>query len=139
MSSLVKSPPVQRYGSASELATYAGLSLRTVRRRVADGSLRSVKLGRRVLIPFTSIDRPRTQEHPNMASAATTVSPHRSVDSTGRALPMTEDEIRARNAIAIRALDAIKDMGDGEEQRQTLETLMEDIDAEPLSDRKRFR
>jgi hypothetical protein len=30
-------------------------------------------------------------------------------------------------------------MGDEEEQRRTLDALIEAIDAEPLSDRKRFR
>ena len=74
-----------------------------------------------------------------MADAHPTLSPHRTIDATGRALPMTDDEIRARNEIAIRALNAIDDMGDEEEQRQTLEALMKAVDEEPLSDRKRFR
>lgn len=40
-----------------------------------------------------------------MAIAPNPVSPYRSVDTHGRALPMTEDEILERNAEAIRALD----------------------------------
>ncbi len=74
-----------------------------------------------------------------MATADPTPSPQRSVDATGRALPMTDDEIQARNEIAIRALNAIDDMGDQEEQRRTLEALIKAVDDEPLSDRKRFR
>ena len=74
-----------------------------------------------------------------MAIDPSTLSPHRSVDASGRALPMTDAEIRARAEIAIRALDALDEMGDEEEQRQTLEALMKAIDEEPLSDRKRFR
>ena len=74
-----------------------------------------------------------------MTIAPSAVSPHRSVDASGRALPMTDAEIQARAAVAIRALDAVADMGDEDEQRQTLDALMKAIDAEPLSDRKRFR
>jgi len=67
------------------------------------------------------------------------VSPYRSVDIHGRALPMTEEEIRERNAGAIRALDEVAEMGDEAEQRATLEALMTSIDEEPLSARRRFR
>jgi hypothetical protein len=74
-----------------------------------------------------------------MAISPSTVSPHRSVDASGRALPMTDAEIRARADEIARGLDALDEMGDEEEQRQTLEALMKAIDEEPLSDRKRFR
>ncbi|MGP0063804.1 MAG: hypothetical protein ACLQGP_09425 [Isosphaeraceae bacterium] len=67
------------------------------------------------------------------------VSPYRSVDIHGRALPMTEEEILQRNAEAIRALDEVAEMGDEEEQRATLEALMTAINEEPLSARRRFR
>jgi hypothetical protein len=49
-----------------------------------------------------------------------TVSPHRWVDATGRALPMTVEDIHARAVEIARGLDALDDMGDEEEQRQTL-------------------
>ena len=68
-----------------------------------------------------------------------TVLPGHSVDATGRALPMSEEEILARAAEIARGLDALDDMGDEEEQRQTLDALMKAIDEEPLSARKRFR
>jgi len=74
-----------------------------------------------------------------MAVTRPTVSPGHSVDSTGRALPMTDEEIRARAAEIATGLDALDDMGDEEEQRQTLDALMKAIDEEPLSARKRFR
>lgn len=67
------------------------------------------------------------------------VSPHCSVDATGRALPMTVEEIRAQAVEIARGLDALDDMGDEEEQRQTLNALMKAIDEEPLSPRRRFR
>ncbi len=74
-----------------------------------------------------------------MATAPTPVSPYRSVDIHGRALPMTKEEILERNAEAIRALDQVAEMGDEEEQRATLLALMIAIDEEPLSARRRFR
>ena len=74
-----------------------------------------------------------------MAMVRPTVSPHHSVDATGRDLPMTDEEIRARATEIARGLDALDDMGDEEEQRQTLDGLMKAIDEEPLSDCKRFR
>ena len=74
-----------------------------------------------------------------MAIAPTPVSPYRSVDIHGRALPLTEEEILERNAEAIRALDEVAEMGDEDEQRATLEALMTAIDEEPLSARRRFR
>ncbi len=42
-----------------------------------------------------------------MAIAPSTVSPSRSVDASGRALPLTDGEIRARAEAAIRTLDEI--------------------------------
>ena len=74
-----------------------------------------------------------------MAITPDPVSPHRSVDARGRALPMTEEEIRKRNEEAIRALEEVALIGDEEEQRATLDALMKAIDEEPLSYRKRFR
>ena len=74
-----------------------------------------------------------------MAITPASVSPDRSVDIHGQALPMTEEEIAKRNAEAIRALDDVAEMGDEEEQRATLAALMAAIDEGPLSARRRFR
>jgi hypothetical protein len=74
-----------------------------------------------------------------MAIIPPTVLPDRSVDATRRALPMTDEEIRAHAEEVARGLDVLDDMGDEEEQRQTLDALMKAIDEEPLSNRKRFR
>jgi excisionase family DNA binding protein len=147
MSAALQIAAVPRYGSAAQLAVYSGLSVKTVRRLVDAGRVRGLKVGRRLLIPFEDLDRhvvgqavrPAVGRNPVMASAPAIASPHRSVDASGRALPMTDAEIRARNAVAIRALDAIAEMGDEDEQQQTLDALMIAIDAEPLSNRKRFR
>ena len=74
-----------------------------------------------------------------MGITHSTVSPHRSVDATGRALPMTVEEIQAQAVEIAMGLDALDDMGDEDEQRQTLNALMKAIDEEPLSPRRRFR
>ena len=73
-----------------------------------------------------------------MASAPTR-SPRSSVDAEGRALPMTEADVRARAEAIARGLKALDDMGDDEEQRRTFDALVAAIDADRLSDRKRFR
>ena len=74
-----------------------------------------------------------------MAITPPITSHHRSVDESGRALPMTDEEIRARAVEIASGLSALDEMGDEEEQRQTLDALMKAIDEEPLSARKRFR
>jgi hypothetical protein len=65
--------------------------------------------------------------------------PRSSVDAQGRALPMTEADVRARAEAIARGLKSLDDMGDDEEQRQTFDALVEAIDADRLADRKRFR
>lgn len=57
-----------RYLTASEAADRLGVSLRTVRRRIADGSLPSVKLGGSVRIPeaalnLSTVSTPLTTGH----------------------------------------------------------------------------
>ena len=74
-----------------------------------------------------------------MAITLPTISPGHSVDAAGRAIPTTDEAIRARAAEIAKGLDALDDMGDEEEQRQTLDALMKAIDEEPLSARERFR
>jgi hypothetical protein len=62
----------------------------------------------------------------------------RSFDEHGRALRLTEEEVRQRNALALAALDAVREIGDEVEQRETLEYLIRVIDEDRLSDRPRF-
>ena len=73
-----------------------------------------------------------------MSIAHPMVSPRRSVDASGRVLPMTDEEIRAQSVGIARGLDALDNLGDEAEQRQTLDALTRGIDEEPLSARKRF-
>lgn len=51
--------------------------------------------------------------------------PRRVTDERGQLLPITEEELRLRNAEAIKALDEIANIGTEEEQRETLEFLAE--------------
>jgi excisionase family DNA binding protein len=46
----------ERYLSAAETAERLGISLRTVRRRIADGSLPSIKVGGAVRIPASALE-----------------------------------------------------------------------------------
>ena len=120
-------PP--RYGSAAEVSALTGLSVKTVRRRVKDGSIRGVKLGRRVLIPLDAVDRPRTQEPPAMAIAPSTVSPHRSVDTaTGRLRTLTDQERRTRTEALGRALDEIAGMTDETDTDEVWRGVLRGID-----------
>jgi len=117
-----------RYGSAADLASYAGLS---------------VKMIRRLLIPVDDLDRHilRIEDHrrPEMATAHQVGSPYRSVDARGRAIPLAPEEARRRAEEGIRALDALLDMGDEAEQAATFAAVAAAIDEDRLSDRKRFR
>ena len=73
-----------------------------------------------------------------MATAAPTAASLRSFDDRGRAVRLTEDEIRERNALALAALDAIEEIADDAEQRETLDYLRRVVDEDRLSDRPRF-
>ena len=63
----------------------------------------------------------------------------RSVDEAGRALPMSEAEIRARAEIVIRALDRIAEIADETDTDAMCEAVERGIDEDRLSYRKRFR
>jgi hypothetical protein len=73
-----------------------------------------------------------------MATAPSAPAPPISFDESGRAVRLTDDEIRERNARALEALDAIDQIGDDAEQRETLDYLMRVVDEDRLSDRPRF-
>jgi excisionase family DNA binding protein len=51
----------QTYLSARETAERLGISLRTVRRRIADGSLPSLKIGGAVRIPASALEPPQAR------------------------------------------------------------------------------
>jgi hypothetical protein len=45
---------------------------------------------------------------------------------------MTDEEIRLRNETAIQGLQSLDDMGDEDEQRETLDALLKALDENPL-------
>ncbi|HZW32293.1 MAG TPA: hypothetical protein VFF52_16390 [Isosphaeraceae bacterium] len=59
-----------------------------------------------------------------MATAPATAASLRSFDDRGKAVQLTAEEIRQRNALALTALEAIEKIGDDAEQRETLDYLM---------------
>jgi len=116
-----------RYGSAAELASYAGLSVKTIRRMVDAGHVRGLKVGRRLVIPFEDLDhhalRRGKNRRPTMPPIGQDVMPRRSTDPSGRAIALDEHQARRRAEEGIQALDALDDMGDEDDHRRTLEVL----------------
>jgi hypothetical protein len=131
---------IRRLRQLAEVTAFQGRSRKTARRLVGSGLIQSDHTDRLVLVACVDADRfIQSRRVQAMSIAPEPVSPYRSVDIDGRALPMTQEEILERNAGAIRALDEVAEMGDEEEQRANLEALMSSIDEEPLSARRRFR
>lgn len=139
MSTVAKALPTARYGSVAELSSYAGLSPKTIRRLIDAGKIRGLKVGRRVLIPFEDLDRhilrmedhrPRTQEDPAMAIAPTqnrqaTIDPE-----TGRLLPLTEEQRRARSEALARTIEEIGQITDETDTDERWAEVYRSIDAE---------
>ena len=71
-------------------------------------------------------------------AVAPTAAPGRSFDEHGRALPLPAAELRRRAEQAIRALEALWDMGEEAEQRATLEALVTALDEDRPPDLRRF-
>jgi excisionase family DNA binding protein len=126
-----------RYGSAAELAAYAGVSVKTVHRLVDAGRVRGLKLGRRLLIPFQDLDHILEAEPRRRPTMQATL-PRPAFDARGRAVPLPADEERLRQAEALRALDELDAMGDEAEQAATFAALAAAIDEDRPSDRRRF-
>ena len=139
MASVAEAGRSARYGSAAEIAAYAGVSEKTVRRLVVAGKVRGLKLGRRLLIPFDDLDAHVLEAGARKGRPtveATITQP--SFDARGRAIPLPPDKERRRALEAIRALDELDKMGDEEEQRATLRALMQGLNENRLSYRPRF-
>ena len=105
------------YLTAAQAAARLGLSLRTVRRRIADGSLASVRIGRAVRIPAVALEPPEAR--PVGAAARETVAPYGAdagddVQAAYAARwnaahwPDTFERMLARRRRAFDALDAIR-------------------------------
>ncbi len=73
-----------------------------------------------------------------MSTAPSMALAQRTFDHRGRAIRLTDDEIRQRNALALAALDSVEAIGDDAEQRETLDYLVRVVEEDRLSDRPRF-
>jgi excisionase family DNA binding protein len=113
---------VPRYGSAAELASYGGVSVKTVRRLIDGGQVRGLKVGRRVIIPFEDFDAhvSKNLDEPRKARPA-----RASFDARGQAIPLPAEEEAHRQAGALLALDKLDDLGDDGEQAATFALLAE--------------
>ena len=118
-----------RYGSAAEVAAYAGLSSKTIRRMVSSGKVRGSKVGRRVLIPFEDLDGLVRKSAVSPAVAP----PSSALDASGRARPLGPGEAAWRARRAIEALDSLDGLGDDAEQAGTLSGLLDGLAGGPAS------
>lgn len=53
----VESTQERQVSTKAEVATALGVSEKTVRRRIADGSIRAIRLGRAVRVPNVEVER----------------------------------------------------------------------------------
>ncbi len=104
-----------KYLGAAEAASRLGISLRTVRRRIADGSLPSVRIGRAVRIPAAALDLPVARP---AAASREAVAPYETGADADRVAyvarwnaeqwPDTWDRMLERRRRAFDTLDAIR-------------------------------
>jgi excisionase family DNA binding protein len=104
------------YLDAAEVAARLGISLRTVRRRIADGSLPSVRIGRAVRVRTAALDLPPARPAP--AAAREAVAPYAGAADDDRAAfvarwnaqhwPDTYDRMLERRRRAFATLDAVR-------------------------------
>jgi excisionase family DNA binding protein len=104
------------YVTAAEAAARLGISLRTVRRRIADGSLPSVRIGRAVRIPAGALELPVAR--PTGAAVREAVAPYATDADEDRAAyvarwnaahwPDTFERMLERRRRALDRLDAIR-------------------------------
>ena len=112
-----------RYGSPQEIATFTGLSTRTVRRLYSKRKLPAHKIERRVMISFEdaeSLIRRSSRQVPDPQAIIPS-----SLTPEGRAIAYSTSESRMRVRIALEALDHLdaEDLDDEVEQAATLAEL----------------
>ena len=100
------------YLTAAEAAERLGISLRTVRRRIADGSLASVRIGSAVRIPASAL--PQAEERPTAAREAVAAYSRSESDEAYIARynrehwPFTYERMLARRREAFAELDRLR-------------------------------
>jgi excisionase family DNA binding protein len=140
MASVAEVTRGSRFGSAAELACYAGLSVKTIRRLVDAGKVRGLKVGRRLLIPFEDLDAHILQiekrRSPVMA-ANSTPTPARAIPEAEPAsfVPrITPEELTRRNRAAMALLDAWEaDVEDEPDQRETMDVLRQALGSDRVA------
>jgi excisionase family DNA binding protein len=108
--------PEPDYLTAAEAAARLGISLRTTRRRIADGSLPSVRIGRAVRIPAAALELPVAR--PTGTAVREAVAPYATDADEDRAAyvarwnashwPDTFERMLERRRRALDRLDAIR-------------------------------
>jgi excisionase family DNA binding protein len=106
----------QDYLTAAEAASRLGISIRTVRRRIADGSLPSARIGHAVRIPAAALDLPVAR--PRVAAAREAAALYQPDADEDRAVyvarwnaahwPDTFDRMLARRRRAFDILDEVR-------------------------------
>jgi excisionase family DNA binding protein len=129
-----------RFGSAAELACYAGLSVKTIRRLVDAGKVRGLKVGRRLLIPFEDLDAHILQIEKRRSPVMAANSIPTSAMATPNAEPaffvprITPEELTRHNRAAMALLDAWEaDVEDEPDQRETMEVLRQALGSERIA------
>jgi excisionase family DNA binding protein len=128
MASVAEAARAPRFGSAAELASYAGLSVKTIRRLVDAGKVRGRKVGRRLLIPFEDLDAHilKIEDHRSPTMPATL--------STPFVPPITREELARRNTAAVALLDEWEADVDGEQdQRETMAVLRQALGSDRVA------
>lgn len=114
---MIRTMPEPDYLTAAKAAARLGISLRTVRRRIADGSLPSVRIGRAVRVPVAALDLPVARAAAG-APAREAVAPYAAEPDEDRAAyvarwnaahwPDTFERMLERRRRALDRLDAIR-------------------------------
>lgn len=73
-----------------------------------------------------------------MSTAPSTSGCTPTFDSLGRPIKLTDSQIHERNLVAIAALEAVEQIGDAAEQRETHDYLMRAVDDDRMSAPARF-
>jgi excisionase family DNA binding protein len=128
MLSMVDARRTPRFGSAAELAVYAGLSVKTIRRLVNAGNVRGLKVGRRLVIPFEDIDHHilKAKDDRGPIMSATPTLGVLGIGTIPFVPTIAPGELLRRNRTAMALLDEWEADVEGEQdQRETMDVLRE--------------
>ena len=119
-----------RYGSPQQIATFTGLSTRTVRRLYSKRQLIAHKIDRRVLIAFE--DAEHLVRRSSLTAVPSQVAVPSALTTEGRAISYSAAECRARVRVALDVLDhlAVEEPDDDDDdQVEALAQLCQNLQA----------